>query len=223
MENTKQYGKLGFYGGLVIGIGYFLYGFLIIINKAPRYGKDPSGFMNALISGDEGIWFAYSMIFMIANIAGIAMAISYRHNLSNNENAAGLEFFTMLGILGFVLNSYAFADYLGKILRVAGNYQDLSSDAQASINAQTYLGDPTGILRVTLISIWLFAIVYYANKEGVFSKPLSLVVVIGGLDYFLFAIDRLFLGSTIGIIINMSAAILGPLIFIWMGFAIRDT
>ncbi len=214
MENTKQYGKLGFYGGLFTGIGYFLYGFLIIINKAPQYGKDPSGFMNALIAGDEGLWFSYVLIFMVANVAGIALAISYRHILSNEENAAGLEFLTMLGILGFILNSYSFADYLGKILWVAEKYEGLSPDAQASLDAQTYLGDPTGIVRVTLISAWLFGIVYYANKEGVFSKPLSLVVVFGGLAYFLFAIDRLFLGRSIGLIINMSAAVLGPLIYI---------
>jgi hypothetical protein len=133
-----------------------------------------------------------------------------------------LRWMMVLGMLGYVVHAVEELRTMVLATRIADAYVEGDSATRTAIVA---LGlqhlDPLHIFKFGLVGLWVLVVDLVGLVKKTFPTVLAIVGILGAAAFWTNLVGNVLQAVSLVTVASISAIILGPIWFIWMGFFIR--
>jgi hypothetical protein len=138
--------------------------------------------------------------------------------LAGGEISWFLRWMMLLGMLGYVVHAVEEIRTMALATRIADAYVEGDSATKSAIAA---LGlqhlDPLHIFKFGLVGLWILVVNLYGLAKKTLPVVLCIVGVIGAVAFWIDLVGNVFQAVVLVTTASITAIILGPIWFIWMG------
>jgi hypothetical protein len=216
MNNEDSFIKVAGILAIIIGVLYLLMGvnYLFIPEAQKEYLRPefwPS-FAEQPISG-----YIQSIIFAVIGFLALGL-IPVITKLAGGEVSGFLRWMMFLGMLGFSVHIIEELRSIALTTRIADAYVNGDTATKSAITA---LGlqhiDPLFIFKFGLVGLWIFVVNFYGLAKKSLPTILSILGIIGAVAFWISLVGNVLQAVSLITIGAITAIILGPIWFIWMG------
>jgi hypothetical protein len=142
--------------------------------------------------------------------------------LAGGEISRFLRWMMILGMLGYVVHAVEEIRTMALAMRIADAYIQGDTAAKSAIAA---LGlqhlDPLHIFKFGLVGLWILVVNLVGLARKTFPAVLAILGIIGAVAFWIDLVGNVFQAVVLVTASSITAIILGPIWFIWMGILIR--
>ncbi len=206
---------------IVVGILYLIIGVnYLFIPEAQKDYLQPEFWPSFSEKPANGI--IQSTAFALIGLLALGL-IPVITKMIRGESSDFLRWMMYLGLLGFAVHAVDEIRTMTLGLRIADAYVEGDSSTKNAIAA---LGlqhiDPLHICKFGLVGLWMIVINFYAITKKSLPTILCIIGIIGGLAFWLDLVGNVLIAIPIITIAAITAIVLGPIWFIWLGVVMRN-
>ena len=167
--------------------------------------------------------FGYIQSVVFALIAVLALGLMpIVTKLAGGEISRFLRWMMILGMLGYVVHAVEEIRTMALAMRIADAYIQGDTATKSAIAA---LGlqhlDPLHIFKFGLVGLWILVVNLVGLARKTFPAVLAILGIIGAVAFWIDLVGNVFQAVVLVTASSITAIILGPIWFIWMGILIR--
>jgi hypothetical protein len=164
----------------------------------------------------------YTQSIAFALIAFLALGVMpIVTKLAGGEITRFLRWMMLLGMLGYIVHAVEELRTMALATRIADAYVQGDSATKAAITA---LGlqhlDPLHVFKFGLVGLWIFAVNITGLTRRTFPAVLAILGILGAVAFWIDLVGNAFQVVPLVTAASITAIILGPVWFIWMGITI---